>query len=215
MLPKLVISNDPEKRIEYTEQTVKELQVTPFNLFTVSPQEGSISIDQMRQINGLFLTRSPDLRVIVIDSFDLATIEAQNSLLKILEEKTDRAQFILFAGHAEGVIATIRSRVRTIRLQTVPETDVGGIIKTIADGGGLSFLNSPEHQLKTKEDVLERIDQFIYYFHNVLAANPDSSISSILKKLMQTREEVRQCNVNPQYAYDILLIFIARAATMK
>ena len=71
-------------------------------------------------------------RVIVIPDAENMTIQAQNSLLKILEEPPANTYFLLTSGRAEQILTTVRSRCRMIRL--VPwETDY--ISKQLTDAG--------------------------------------------------------------------------------
>lgn len=219
MLPRLVILASKKGRETYIERVVQEMAVTPYNIFRIGPEDGSIAIDRMRQLFPLFLTKSPTDRLIIIDSFDLATVEAQNSLLKLLEEKTGKTLFLLFADQAEGVIATIRSRTRIVYPEgknAVQDTsvEISRFADTLAEGS-LMMLNSADHLLKTKEEVLVRINDFIFHYQRELIKNPSVRTVAILKKLLATRREIQTANVNPQFAYDILLIFISRLATIK
>lgn len=78
-------------------------------------------------------------RVIVIPDAENMTVQAQNSLLKILEEPPARTFFLLTSSRAEQILSTVRSRCRNIRL--IPwETEYirklltdAGIEKTIAE----------------------------------------------------------------------------------
>jgi DNA polymerase-3 subunit delta' len=62
-------------------------------------------------------------RVVIIDDADTMNRNAQNALLKILEEPPDHAALILIAHRPGALIPTIRSRARLIRFQP-PGPDV-------------------------------------------------------------------------------------------
>ena len=71
-------------------------------------------------------------RVIVIPDAENMTIQAQNSLLKILEEPPANTYFLLTSGKSEQILTTVRSRCRTIRLKPW-ETEY--ISKLLTDAG--------------------------------------------------------------------------------
>lgn len=55
-------------------------------------------------------------RVVVIPDSECMTIQAQNSLLKILEEPPQNTYFLLTSSHPDQLLTTIRSRCRPIKL---------------------------------------------------------------------------------------------------
>ena len=55
-------------------------------------------------------------RVVVIPDSECMTIQAQNSLLKILEEPPQNTYFLLTSSHSDQLLTTIRSRCRTVKL---------------------------------------------------------------------------------------------------
>lgn len=87
---------------------------------------GSLSIDAIRDLRHflkLKTTGSKALRrVCIIEHADTLTIEAQNALLKILEEPPDDTVLVLTINHPRSLLPTIMSRVREIRI-TPPEAD--------------------------------------------------------------------------------------------
>ena len=56
----------------------------------------------------------PQKTTIVLKNFDTTTEEAQNSLLKQIEEPNNQLSFILTAKNLDNVLPTIRSRCQTI-----------------------------------------------------------------------------------------------------
>ena len=97
---------------------------------TINPKTNKlrdeIVIDDVRGI-GAFLRLTPaegGWRVVVIDSADDMNRNAANAVLKILEEPPQRA-ILLLVSHAPGrLLATIRSRCRTLVLQPLSEPTV-------------------------------------------------------------------------------------------
>lgn len=85
--------------------------------------ENEISIDMVRGvISSLKLKTPPNEpvnRVIIIRNAETMSQEAQNALLKILEEPPMGSLFILTAGSPRSVIPTIASRARVITVHEV------------------------------------------------------------------------------------------------
>jgi len=85
-------------------------------------KDGSLGVDQVREAQRI-LSRTPMLgryRVSVFPGFDAATEEAQNALLKTLEEPPAHAVLILTAENPEQLLPTIVSRCEVVRLKPVP-----------------------------------------------------------------------------------------------
>jgi DNA polymerase-3 subunit delta' len=63
-------------------------------------------------------------KVFVIEEAERMNPEAQNALLKTLEEPQPDTVFILISDRPEELLDTVRSRCRTIHLEPVPETRI-------------------------------------------------------------------------------------------
>ncbi|MCC6146117.1 MAG: DNA polymerase III subunit delta' [Anaerolineaceae bacterium] len=83
---------------------------------------GSLLIDQVRALeHALSLTPyEARWRVGLVLRFEEATLNAQNALLKTLEEAPKRAVLLLTASDAESLLPTIVSRCETLRLRPMP-----------------------------------------------------------------------------------------------
>ena len=65
-----------------------------------------------------------DLRVVVIEQADLANEQAQNAMLKALEEPAPRQMFILVAEDVAALLPTIRSRATPLRIGPIGRTEL-------------------------------------------------------------------------------------------
>ncbi|HEY8177545.1 MAG TPA: hypothetical protein VIH19_03010 [Candidatus Limnocylindria bacterium] len=65
-----------------------------------------------------------DQRVILIEGADRANDQAQNALLKALEEPSPRQMFVLVADEPGRLLPTIRSRAQLLRVGPVPKADL-------------------------------------------------------------------------------------------
>ena len=60
-------------------------------------------------------------KVYVLGNFESATTQAQNKLLKTLEEPPENVYFFLNTSNIEMILPTVRSRCRTINLEPLPD----------------------------------------------------------------------------------------------
>lgn len=95
----------------------------PDALFPVpAPKEKTIKIDALRQVIDALSRHSLEggNRVILIENAERMTPQAQNCLLKTLEEAEESTFFLLTADVESAILPTIRSRCRVIRMQPWP-----------------------------------------------------------------------------------------------
>lgn len=86
----------------------------------------SIGVDAARDLPAFF-SQTPSLaqhRVAIVDSADDLTPEAENGLLKTLEEPPPRGVLFLVSHAPGGLLATIRSRCRRLGFPPWPEDEV-------------------------------------------------------------------------------------------
>ena len=83
------------------------------------PRENSIKIDALREMIAALSRHSLEggRRVILMEEAERMTPQAQNCLLKTLEEADEGTYFILTTHQESALLPTIRSRCRIIRMQ--------------------------------------------------------------------------------------------------
>ncbi|MHB0875991.1 MAG: DNA polymerase III subunit [Anaerolineae bacterium] len=88
----------------------------------VEPAGAAFSIEQVRDLSAeLPLSPLETVRKVrILAGFESATREAQNALLKTLEEPPSHALLFLTAPEAEAMVPTIASRCQTLKLRPVP-----------------------------------------------------------------------------------------------
>lgn len=74
--------------------------------------------------------KNPTNRLVLIEDAHLLTHEAQNALLKTLEEPPAATNIILTASHEQSLLPTIRSRVQTVHLIRPEKTELLKIFKS-------------------------------------------------------------------------------------
>jgi DNA polymerase-3 subunit delta' len=80
---------------------------------------GIISVDIIRRLNGELKTKSSNKRIIIIDSAERITEQAQNAFLKLLEEPNQFTYFIIAAHSTTNLLPTILSRVTKVNIKPI------------------------------------------------------------------------------------------------
>lgn len=88
----------------------------------VYPKDKNIVVDDVVEIVGDSLERPMDskYKVYILKSFDEATTQAQNKILKTLEEPPANVIFILTCSSTSSVLQTILSRVKVVAEPSLP-----------------------------------------------------------------------------------------------
>ena len=96
-----------------------------------APKEKTIKIDALREMIDALSRHSLEggRRVILIENAERMTPQAQNCLLKTLEEAEEDAYFLLTADVEAAILPTVLSRCRVIRVQPWPRERVESALK--------------------------------------------------------------------------------------
>lgn len=86
--------------------------------YVLEPEDGkkSTGIKQVRELLESLQRSADTARTVIIDSLEDLTAEAANTLLKTLEEPRPGIYFLMLSHQLSGVLPTIRSRARLLRL---------------------------------------------------------------------------------------------------
>ena len=95
----------------------------------VKKGENSIKIDQIRDMIGdMSIKPYGDYKIFIIDDADKMTIQAQNALLKTLEEPSAYGIIILVTRNDQALLDTIRSRCLEIKFAPLTNRDIRAIL---------------------------------------------------------------------------------------
>jgi len=85
-----------------------------------------IVVEDIRALNRFFGLSAADggRRVVIVDCADEMNVSAANALLKMLEEPPERTTLLLISHRPSGLLPTIRSRCRTLRLSPLSPDDM-------------------------------------------------------------------------------------------
>ena len=141
------------------------------DLAMLSPVENNIEIEQVRELQNRLSLKSYNnsFKVGIIDNAHLMKKDAQNALLKTLEEPKGDTLLILITSYPEMLLPTIRSRLQQIKFSMVSRKEIedylvslGAGIETAKEiamissgqiGKAIEFFNEPEKFDLFKEAV--------------------------------------------------------------
>ena len=95
------------------------------DIITVTHEKpASISVEDVRaQINGDIMIKpySSQYKIYIVPEADLMTVQAQNAILKTIEEPPEYAIIFLLTENADSLLATIRSRCVMLKLRNIKD----------------------------------------------------------------------------------------------
>ena len=124
--------------------------------YELGPDGKSIKVAQIRELQNVINIKPTFSKksVYIIDDADLMTIEAQNSLLKILEEPPEYAVIILIVHNERSVLSTVKSRCINIKFSKLSDKD----IKKYFLKNDLNFEDKNINVFKVLDGSLNNID---------------------------------------------------------
>lgn len=93
------------------------VSATDRSILTVDEARELVAAAALKPVRGRW-------QVMVVEDADRLNDQANNALLKAIEEPTPRTVWVLCAPHVDDVLPTIRSRSRSVRLSTPSESEV-------------------------------------------------------------------------------------------
>ncbi|MBQ3407750.1 MAG: DNA polymerase III subunit delta' [Clostridia bacterium] len=96
------------------------------DFFIIEPDGNSIKIDQIRQMQKSVMEKPIEStkKVYIIDNCHLMTKEAQNCMLKTLEEPQEYIVIILIAANENNILSTVKSRCTKIFFKEIDDNEI-------------------------------------------------------------------------------------------
>lgn len=97
----------------------------------IEPDGNNIKIEQIREMQRKIVEQPiiSNRKVYIIDNADLMTREAQNCLLKTLEEPPEFVNIILIGSNESNFLSTIKSRCMILKFDTIPDKEIKKYLK--------------------------------------------------------------------------------------
>jgi len=151
----------------------------------IEPDGNSIKIEQIRELQSKILEAPivSNKKVYIIDNADLMTREAQNCLLKTLEEPPEFVVLILIGSVENNFLSTIKSRCTILKFQDISKEEIKKYLKDKYEMGNITdnmldiFQGSigKAEKLKDKQELYDSI-------YSVIESIKEENIIEIFKK---------------------------------
>jgi DNA polymerase III delta prime subunit len=162
-------------------------------------------IDQIRKIKH-FLSQKPLVhqnKLVIIYQSEKLLPEAQNALLKNLEEPGLNNYLILLSSNHHTLLPTIISRCQLLKIDSAPVTRNSTII--IPDSFAPKALKQADELSLTKDEILPFLLDQLYLYHQHLTQNPKPSTQITLQKIIKSIKLIK-ANVDPKNALDYFFL---------
>ena len=139
--------------------------------------KSELPIAEIRRLKGFYSTFASydGAKIAIIDCMDDTSTEAQNALLKILEEPPKSALLLLIA-HAPGLLLpTVRSRCRTLALRKLGSADMQTALATLY----------PQLDGEDRQTIMTLADGTPGFAASMAAANAAATYRDVLSLLSQ------------------------------
>lgn len=123
---KMILCESEEKYCNHCKSCIEFDSNNNPDFSLIEPDGTSIKIEQIRQIQKKII-EAPIIsknKVYIIDDANLMTTEAQNCLLKTLEEPPEFVTIILIGSKESSFLSTIKSRCTIIKFQEIEDEDI-------------------------------------------------------------------------------------------
>ena len=169
--------------------------------FEITPQKKQISIDQIRELKRHIYQKPQKAKVkfVAVKDADMLTIEAQNALLKLLEEPPSHAIIVLSTERKQKLLPTIMSRtveinIRPKRKQLEPNTEFP--IDNFKEA--LTILSQVENP---KEWIDLQIENYYQMLLTEVSKNNPDKIAAVLGKIenLSYSKKLIEANVNAKF----------------
>ena len=182
---------------------VKALAGSHPDLFYFSPdKKASMGVETVRDIKKslFFMPNDGDRKVYIIDDAQKMTVQAQNALLKFIEEPPASVLFFIVADKKESLLPTVVSRTRIISLAPSDNADIRRFLTSESKKSGGEQIDeainmaegSPGKALKLLCRDFSRQRQLCLDFMPVLVSTSKSDAMAFLLSMKLNRDGVKE-----------------------
>ncbi len=106
------------------------------DFLVVSPADGNIGVDSVRLLHESIIKKpvNSGKKVVLIENAGKMTMQAQNSMLKILEEPPSYCVMILTVSNYDALLPTVRSRLSRLDFRRNTDEEVIGFLAANCEG---------------------------------------------------------------------------------
>lgn len=172
-------------------------------------EDKSIGIDKVREAQN-FLSKRPLIskkKLLLINEAQKLSLDAQNALLKTLEEPNDSSQIVLLVGKEDDVIGTIISRCQKVIVKDnfSPDKKMEELAEKFAAsrvGERLALIEENKDIFTDKKEAIDFLDTLMYCLRKNLTKDNAKFINVALK----VQSDLAATNINTRLAIEYLAL---------
>lgn len=208
-LPNLAPNQAVKKAIS---QIFVDQQIADYNYVFFNSSFENLSIDMAREIGKelAYTNFSDQTRFLVIYCLEKSSLEAQNALLKNLEEPPANTQIILTTTDPSNILPTIFSRVEVYKISDETEQGSSSEIFEKILQEPLSTLLELTEIPNTKEEALNFFKNFLFYLDKKIHSEKEVFYQAKVMQKLIVLIELLQKNVNIKLAVDNFFLEIKK-----
>ncbi len=198
----LIIGNDTETILKECTSRINAWKISAWDIIRL-PEEGTVGIDMIRDFEReLALTpRNSPAKVGVLTDIDRLTPEAQNALLKTLEEPPPHTYIIGTTRIPESLLPTIRSRMSVVRLTDAARKSDASILLKLLDETPGKRIATIEPFVSTHDDAKIFVTALLEAARGELLKHPTHQLTMLIRNLLTAQSQL-SVNVNPRLVVD-------------
>lgn len=213
----LITAKDKNKASVYISDFLKEKEIYPID---VDQQifEKAMGIEDVRDIQKKILLKpfKGKTKAVIIQAYENITPEAQNALLKVLEEPPANTIIIISTQKKELLLPTINSRCKIIELKnnnlTLSKDEYAqylNILISLSEEGIGYKLKLAQDISKSKEEAIVWLEKMAIFVRKKLVESyNDPKYPNFLKTLQKTYTVIKSTNVSQRIALENLFLSV-------
>ena len=182
----------------------------------ITPGGNSIKIAQIRKLQSDILVKPyKSYKIYVIDEAQKMTVEAQNALLKTLEEPPKYAIIILITNNKESLLDTIKSRCEIIKFTPIPLVEVADYLtQTGVDKNRASLLANFSRGSMQKAIELSESEDF-HIMRDEVQKYVETFLTGSMLDIMDIQSSIEKYKDNITNVLDLLVNYFRDIMMVK
>ncbi len=207
----LIIGKPFEKAKDYAFDFCEKNKIDKLDISFIE-SEKAVGIAQVRDFQKRIFLKpfKSKQKAVILSAQNAVTTEAQNALLKVLEEPPENTILILLCESSENFLPTIISRCKIIALDKesseIDLKEYEKILLSLKNKGVGERLRLAQDNSKDKETALQFVEGLILASEVLLRNSKDKEFVRALQLMQKTYTGIKTTNANLRLALENLLL---------
>lgn len=199
----LLVGNNTTKEIE---DRLSRWNISSWDVIRTA-DNGTVGIEEIRSIiSQLSLSpRNSPAKAAVIDDMERLTTEAQNALLKTIEEPPPHVYIIGTTTMPDAIVPTILSRMSIVTLRNEKNTTDATLLRRLLQASPGKRMQLVDPYVRTADDAKNFVHSLIGAARQEMISNPSPKLAALIRQLLAAKKQL-SVNVNPRLVVDNAIV---------